>query len=181
MGCNCMHWFHIVLTLAVVAFTLICAVFDWRLRRIPNFLTAPMFVAGLLASVVYGGLAGLWSSLLGFGTGFGLLFVLMVIGGGGAGDVKMMGALGAWLGPWQTLLVFLASAVATVFLVCGVALYRAVVKDPAEKNKKGKRAARGEKNDPFRLGRIMPYALPAALGAWVVLAYAWKHNTLPFM
>ena len=172
-----MNWFPCLLTVAIVAFTAVCAVFDWRLRRIPNFLTVPMFALGVIACTFQGGWSGLWASLLGFLTGFGLLLVLWLFGGGGGGDVKMMGALGAWLGPWQTTLLFVASAAFTIVLVCVVILYRAVRKDPAEK--KSKRAAREEKNDPFRLGRLMPYALPVSLGAWAVLAYAWMHHTLP--
>lgn len=83
---------------AVFAFTVSCLVMDVRTGRIPNWLTVPAFALGLLTHLGIAGWAGLKFSLLGFATGFGLLLVLMLIGGGGAGDVKMMGALGGVVG-----------------------------------------------------------------------------------
>jgi len=86
---------NLVFVLVVGAFTAVAAVSDLRTRRLPNWLTVPAFAAGLLAHTVVNGFAGLGFALLGFATGFGLLLVLWLIGGGGGGDVKLMGALGA--------------------------------------------------------------------------------------
>jgi len=83
----------------------------WRFK-VYNALTFPTLVAGLAASAWVGGWWGLADGVSGALLGFGLLLVPFVMGGVGAGDVKLLTALGAWLGPWLTLHVFLASAVA---------------------------------------------------------------------
>jgi len=170
----------------VVAFTLVCLVTDVRTRRIPNWLTVPVFALGLLTHTVIGGLAGLQFSLFGFGTGFGVLFVLWWFGGGGGGDVKMMGALGSWLGAALTVQVFVASALATVALVAGVLLYRGIAprflgkpRDAAERPAGKSKAAGRRRRASDGFGRIMPYAVPLAVGTWVVLFYAWRAGGLP--
>ena len=72
--------------------------FDMRTRRIPNWLTFPAAALGLVAvSVIHGG-PGIASSAAGLFVGLVLFFPLFVLKGLGGGDVKLMGALGAWLG-----------------------------------------------------------------------------------
>jgi len=84
--------------IVVIGASLLAALVDLRCRRIPNWLTGPLFVAGLVWSGYWGGLGGLGESA---GTA-GLLalpyIVLFLVAGGGAGDAKLMGAVGAWLG-----------------------------------------------------------------------------------
>jgi prepilin peptidase CpaA len=75
-----------------------CAI-DLRTRRIPNVLTFGAAVAALAFSLATRGLAGGLESLVGFLVGAALMLVPFALGGMGAGDVKLLGALGAWLGP----------------------------------------------------------------------------------
>lgn len=97
--------------LATVALaTLIASATDLWKFKVYNALTVPTLVAGLVASTWLGGLAGLSSSLLGGALGFGLLIGFHVVGGVGAGDVKLLAAIGAWLGPQLTFEVFVASS-----------------------------------------------------------------------
>lgn len=173
-----MHALDVVFLTIVVAFTLVCLVWDVRTRRIPNWLTVPVFALGIVAHTAWGGWTGLKFSLAGFGTGFGVLFALWVIGGGGGGDVKMMGALGAWLGAWLTIEVFIASAVVTIFIVSGGILYAALTGRDRKTAKDKKKASSdgGKGTSPAR--RVLPYAVPLSVGTWAVLAYACSGGSL---
>ncbi len=82
----------------VIGASLVAALLDMRTRRVPNWLTLPLLASGLVASVILGGLAGLGSAIAACGLLALPYVILFVVGGGGAGDAKMMGALGAWLG-----------------------------------------------------------------------------------
>ncbi len=83
------------------------AVGDVRTRRIPNYLTGGTAVAGLLVQAIIGGWTGLGDGLLGLLLGFSLLFGLYLMGGMGAGDVKALAALGAWVGVKHTVYLFI--------------------------------------------------------------------------
>ncbi len=83
------------------------AVGDLKTRRIPNYLTLGTALSGLLVQGLTAGWAGLGDGLLGLLLGFGLLFGLYLLGGMGAGDVKALAALGAWVGFKQTFYLFI--------------------------------------------------------------------------
>ena len=89
--------------LAPLLLTLWIAWGDVKTRRIPNYLTLGTALAGLTFNLVVHGWDGLVNGFLGMFLGFGFLIIPYVWGGMGAGDVKALAALGAWLGPWQTL------------------------------------------------------------------------------
>ena len=82
---------------------------DWRSRRIPNWLTVSALLVGLTANTVAGGWDGTKVALGGAGLALGLLFPFVLLRGIGAGDWKLMGALGAFLGPREILLILLVS------------------------------------------------------------------------
>jgi Flp pilus assembly protein protease CpaA len=91
-----------VLGLAV-ALALIAGWTDWRSRRIPNWLTVPGLLIGVSVNALIGGWAGLKTSLLGAGLGLLLLLLPFVfLRSLGAGDWKLAGALGAFVG-WEVL------------------------------------------------------------------------------
>lgn len=69
---------------------------DLRYRRIPNWLTAAGVVAGLAVNAMGG---RFWSAAAGLSIGFLILLVPYLCGGVGAGDVKLLAAFGAVLGP----------------------------------------------------------------------------------
>jgi prepilin peptidase CpaA len=85
-----------------VAVALVAGWTDWRYRRIPNSLTVPGFVLGVSANVLVGGWAGAKTSLLGAGFGLLVLLPFVFLRSLGAGDWKLAGALGAFVG-WQSL------------------------------------------------------------------------------
>jgi prepilin peptidase CpaA len=77
------------------------AVYDVRYRRIPNWLSLSGVLLGLaMNSFLYQGWPGLRISLVGLAAGFGVYFVLYALRAMGAGDVKLMAAVGAIVG-WQ--------------------------------------------------------------------------------
>ena len=82
----------------VLVASLVAALTDLKSRRIPNVLTLPLLAAGLIQAAYFDGFDGLKSSLLA-AVILGLPYVLLfVFAGGGAGDAKLMAAVGAWLG-----------------------------------------------------------------------------------
>lgn len=90
--------------------SLAAAILDVRTRRIPNRLTFPLVVAGLIAAVIINGLSGLGSCLAACVVLALPYILLFALAGGGAGDAKMMGAVGAWLGLYDGVVVLAAVA-----------------------------------------------------------------------
>ncbi len=82
---------------------------DWSSRRIPNWLTVPTLLVGIGANSLATGWAGAKESLLGAGLGLGLLLPFVLLRSLGAGDWKLVGALGAFLGPSRLIGVLLAT------------------------------------------------------------------------
>ena len=80
---------------------------DWRTRRIPNWLTVPALFMGITANSLAAGWGGLRTALLGAGLGLVLLLPFVVIRSLGAGDWKLVGAVGSFIGP-QALITVLA-------------------------------------------------------------------------
>jgi prepilin peptidase CpaA len=76
------------------------AIIDIRTRRIPNALTFGAAAVSFLFSFWTGGWHAFGLSLAGWAIGVGLFLPIYVLGGMGAGDVKLLGAVGAWLGPF---------------------------------------------------------------------------------
>jgi prepilin peptidase CpaA len=96
-------------------FATIAGISDWRSRRIPNWLTVPGLLLGIAANSAARGWPGAKDSLLGAGLGLLLLFPFVLLRSLGAGDWKMVGALGAFLGPQRLITVlFVAVSIAGV-------------------------------------------------------------------
>jgi prepilin peptidase CpaA len=87
------------------------AVFDVRTRRIPNLLTGPLLAAALVWAASRGGSDGFARGLLGAAIAGGPFILLWLIGGGGAGDSKLMLGLGAWVGGLAAVPLVLAVAI----------------------------------------------------------------------
>jgi prepilin peptidase CpaA len=92
----------VILPTLGAALTAAC-VTDLTSQRIPNVLTYPLMLVGLAYHAALYGASGLGFSAAGLGVGFGLLLLQFMLGFVGAGDVKLLAAVGAWLG-WQGVL-----------------------------------------------------------------------------
>lgn len=110
----------------VLLFTLlvICSYTDLRYGRIPNIVLLPAAFLSLVIHLWQGGLQGilLWAQGLGLGVA---LFILPFLGGGlGAGDVKLLGVIGAMKGPTFVFYCFLATALMGGLISILILLYQ---------------------------------------------------------
>jgi prepilin peptidase CpaA len=111
----------------VLAFGLAAAVvLDVRTRRIPNWLTAGIASAGF-GIAAGGGHVSFAQASIGIAVGLLLMLPGHVIGATGAGDVKLMAAIGAVVGPGAIVRIFLYSAVAGGVFALAVAMRRGLV------------------------------------------------------
>lgn len=90
----------------------VCMYTDYRYRRIPNDITFPSMLLALGYHSFTSGTAGFVSSGAGLLLGIALLIIPFLLGGMGAGDAKLMGAIGAFTGPIGILYVFIYTAIA---------------------------------------------------------------------
>lgn len=113
-----------VLGLAV-ALALTAGWTDWRSRRIPNWLTVSGFLVGVSANVLASGWRlGLETSLLGAGLGLLLLLPFVFLRSLGAGDWKLAGALGAFVG-WEVLVnLLMGSVLVAGVMALGLVIYK---------------------------------------------------------
>ena len=88
---------HVFICLAVIL--LVASIMDFKLRRIPDWLTLPAMTAGLAYHFRTSGSQGLLFSIEGLLLGFVLLALFCLAGGMDEGDVKLLAAVGAFLGP----------------------------------------------------------------------------------
>ncbi len=169
---------QLVFVAGVIALTATAAYTDIRRHRIPNWLTLPFFAAGWIYQGWSHGWPGLQDGLLGFAIGFGTYFVLWMVAGGGGGDVKLMGAISVWLGfrltlyvmIISTLLVILDSAIVTLYTILrfGFRQFKKQYLATGKTDAQGKPIF-GETASQRRQRRIVPFAVPLAMAAWLVM------------
>ncbi len=106
-----------------VVCAVLAAAWDLLKGRIPNQLTYSGIVAGLALRAFVGGWRGMGDGLAAGLVGGGLFFLFFLVRGMGAGDVKLMAAVGCLVGLQQTLVVMLASAIAGGVLALGYAIF----------------------------------------------------------
>ena len=117
---------------------------DLRRRAIANWINLAGLAAGLIYHAAVGGLAGLGWAAAGAAVGFAVFLIFYCLGGMGAGDLKLMAAFGALLGPSGILVAALLAAPLGALMAAGCLIWR------------------------WRL-RAIPYAPALTLGAWMAL------------
>jgi prepilin peptidase CpaA len=157
------------------------AVIDgWKLR-VPNWLTFHLILGGLLFAAWCHGVAGFTWALGGAALGLALLLPLYAIGGMGAGDVKLLAGVGAWVGPAVTLWAFVSSAmVGAVMAVLMVAWsgdyvrhwvqFQAIGHEILTVRNPAKLAASAAARKPTMM--LLPYGIPLAVGSIAYFVYA---------
>ncbi|MBS0207467.1 MAG: prepilin peptidase [Planctomycetes bacterium] len=175
---NNWHVWFVTVTLVVAA-----VIDGWQLK-VPNWITFPMIVGGWVYGFCVGGWEGLGFSLLATGVGLALLMPAYAIGGMGAGDVKLLAGVGAWVGSVVTFYAFCYSAILGGVIAVMMVLYRRVwtkhrqqfqhivneivtVRDP---NQLAAIAA-----DRKKTMMLLPYGIPIAMGT---ILYFFMHGML---
>jgi prepilin peptidase CpaA len=96
----------------IIGFLVVCAIADIKSSKIPNILTLPFALSGVVYHCTIKGVDGAVFSLGGMISGVGLLLIPYLMRGMGAGDVKLMGAVGSFLGAKATVAAFFYIAIA---------------------------------------------------------------------
>jgi prepilin peptidase CpaA len=115
---------NLLTDICVAVLVSIAGASDIRSRRIPNWLTLSGVCAGLVLHASTAGYAGTGVSAAGMMLGFGAYFVLYCLRAMGAGDVKLMAAVGAIVGPAGWISVFVATVIAGGLLALGVVIFK---------------------------------------------------------
>ncbi|MHC4982323.1 MAG: A24 family peptidase [Planctomycetota bacterium] len=161
----------------VIGASLAAAVWDVAKRRIPNILTGPTFVAGLAFACLRGQIWGLLDSLsasIMLATPYLLLFLFA---SGGAGDAKLMGAVGAWLGIINGAVALFSVAFAGIILAVGFAISRRLglkIQARSAAPTTCRDRGSGRKQDPARPAQqqgkraeVIPFALAIFFGVCI--------------
>lgn len=164
-----------VIVAGVIALVSVALWTDVRRRLIPNVLTLPAIAAGLLINALGDGWLGAALSGIGLVVG-GLLFLLpFALGKMGGGDVKLMAAIGAWVGPLAIISVALYSAVAGGILAIIITVGQDRLREILGRTWLLAKWAvpfrsRAEGSAPVESGMGMPYGVAIAAGALFYLA-----------
>lgn len=181
--------YPVPIALVLVA-ALIAAVTDVWKFKVYNLLTFPLLAGGLLYHALHGGTPGLAGSILGALAGFGLMILLYTMGGMGAGDVKFVTALGAWLGLPLTLYVLMAGCIAAGIYA---AVLLATASSPREtllnlqilwlrlaclsRHLGAEDRVEAEVKRPDRRRRLIPFSAMIALG--LIATVVWLRSQSP--
>jgi prepilin peptidase CpaA len=117
-----MDYFLIIFLIILV---IASAITDLKTQKIPNFVTLPGMLIALAYHSALSGLNGVLFSAAGIGIGIALLIIPYLMGGMGAGDAKLMGAIGAVLGAKAVFYAFLLiAAVGGIYALIIIVIYR---------------------------------------------------------
>jgi prepilin peptidase CpaA len=164
----------------VTAFLVEAAIIDgWKLK-VPNWLTYHMAAGGLAYAAYSGGWGAVGTSLLGLALGLALLMPLHMIGGMGAGDVKLLAGVGAWVGPQVVLGAFVVSAMAGGVMALAMAaasgefdrhlaMFHTIGREIISIRHPGRLATIAAERKPRML--LLPYGIPIAVGS--IVYFGW--------
>ena len=170
----------LVLLSAALALAIAAAAIDVEQRRIPNWLTYPGIIMGILLRGLLLGWEGAASALAGCVLAGGIFVLFYVVRAMGAGDVKLVAAIGSWLGPRDAVVMLLATAICGGVLAIGYAMYRqrvratfANVGAALQFHVAAGLQAHPELNLDNPVALRMPYGLAIAAGTLYVFLSTW--------
>jgi prepilin peptidase CpaA len=155
---------------------------DYRERRVPNWLNAAIAAAGFAAQGWYNGPYGLAWGAMGLLVGFAVLIIPWLMHGMGAGDVKLMMAIGVWLGPGLTLWSFCIGAlvggvIAGVMILSTGRLWNAWANMATIVCKISHRSTIFSEFASTRsfgeTSQLLPYGVPLTIGTLVIFVAQW--------
>ncbi|GIX01979.1 MAG: prepilin peptidase [Thermogutta sp.] len=146
---------------------------DGTKLKVPNWLTFPLIISGWVVSGLWFGWPGVWSSLLGTAVGLALLLPAYAIGGMGAGDVKLLAGVGAWIGMTHTLWAFVITVIVGAVIAVAMVVARgaawkhtrqffAILYEILVVRQPEKLAELAAERKPRML--LLPYGIPIAIG-----------------
>lgn len=165
----------------VTVVLIVAAVIDGAILKVPNWLTFPFIICGWIHWTLQDGVSGLGWSLLGTFVGMMLLLVLRNVGGMGAGDVKLLAGVGAWLGTVVTLYAFAATAIvggimAVIMILRSgqwakhVAMSHQILHEWKTIRSPQKLSQIARERKPNM--KLLPYGIPMAIGSIAYFAFA---------
>ncbi len=171
------HWPVWFVTVVLI----VAAVIDGAILKVPNWLTFPFILSGWAYGLLSDGASGLGYSLLGTFVGMMLLLVLRNVGGMGAGDVKLLAGVGAWLGTITTLYAFAATAIVGAIMAIVMILWSGkwfshyamalqILHEWKTVRKPAALAAIARERKPRMT--LLPYGIPMAIGSIAYFAVA---------
>lgn len=172
------HAIELTKVLLVLSLVVLCCITDIGMRRIPNALLLPTLMTALFLNALGGGLAGFVDSLGGLLVGTLMLMPMYLLGRMGAGDLKLLGVVGALLGTWGAIVAGLATMMAgglLGFAYLAWLLLKPVVLASCRQLDSILRGTPGRMHRPAstqgaRAAEI-PYALAIAAGAVAAMTY----------
>lgn len=174
------HWDMWIVSVVLI----VAAVIDGYALKVPNWITFPFILAGWIYSTAMFGWEGLGYSLVGTVIGLALLLPAYSIGGMGAGDVKLLAGVGAWVHVTHTFYAFCVSAVVGAIMAVIMVLVRRgwekhsaqfwmilneilTIKNPDQL------AEIAAQRKPSML--LLPYGIPICIGT--IMYFAWLSYT----
>jgi prepilin peptidase CpaA len=166
-------------TLIILAVAVAAVASDLRTRRIPNLLTFGAAIGALVYGAVMAGSDGFSQAALGWFLAALLFFPIFALRGMGAGDVKLLAALGAWLGPADAVYLAIFASMAGGLMAFVVALSHGYLRQALSNiwmmlmhwRVNGPRPVEGLTLGDTRAPKLA-FAIPIMIGAVCTL---WRH------
>ena len=178
-------YYWAVTCLFLIPATVYASWIDSTEKRVPNWLNAGIALTGFIVQGLFFGWAGLADGALGLLVGLGLLIGPWLIYGMGAGDVKLMAAIGVWFGPMMTFVAFcvggiLGGLIATIMILWSGRFWYAFANTQVIMKKffspKLLFSEFGSAHSFGESSQLLPYGVPLTAGSLIILigqTFSW--------